>query len=179
MNNRLQEAGLRGLRGDVKSWPQALGVWAAVAVGAVWSFELLMGRGPDDDDDDEHGAGDWAAWAAKKLALFPFAAFPIIRDAAGALDNGRIRGNPTAEAALQLYNGTIGLAVDLFKDEEVTGEEALKRGTRAAGAVTGVPSNQLLRTGEYLMEVSSGEHSPENPAAEAYYLLQGPPKNKK
>lgn len=179
MNNRLQEAGLRGLRGDVKSWPQALGVWAAVAVGAVWSFELLMGRGPDDDDDDEKGIADWSAWAAKKLALFPFAAFPILRDAAGALDNGRIRGNPVAEAAVQLYNGTFGLAADLFSGEEVTGEDALKRGTRAAGTVTGIPSNQLLRTGEYFMEVSGGEHVPDNPAAEAYYLLQGPPKDTK
>ncbi len=177
MNNRLQESGLRGLRGDVRSWPQALGVWMAVATGAVWSFELMMGRGPDSDDDDAD-AGDWAAWAAKKLALFPFAAFPILRDAAGAMDNGRIRGNPVAEAAVQLYDGTIGLATDLFGDEEVTGDDALKRGTRAAGAVTGIPSNQLLRTGEYLMEVSTGEHTPENPAAEAYYFLQGPPKEK-
>lgn len=174
MNNRLQEAGMRGLRGDVKSWPQALGVWFAVAMGAAWSFEIMMGRGPEGDD-EEPDAGDWAWWAAKKLALLPFAAFPLLRDVASFADSGFSRGTPLAEAGKTLYEATFGTAESLFADDEVDVERLVRTQVRAAGVAVGVPSNQLLRTGEYLMAVSTGEHEMGNPAAEAYYLTQGAP----
>lgn len=175
MNNRMQEAGLRGLRGDVKSWPQALGVWFAVAMGAAWSFELIMGRGPEGEDDEDPGVGDWIAWAAKKLALLPFSAFPIIREAASYADSGFSRGNPVAEAMNSLIDTYGVLAESVFGEEEVEPGKVVKQVTRAAGAATGIPSNQLLRTGDYLMSVGTGEHQLGNPAAEAYYLTQGAP----
>ena len=176
MNNRMQEAGLRGLRGDVHSWPQALGVWFAVAMGAAWSFELIMGRGPDADDDGEDpDVVDWVAWAAKKLALLPFAAFPMVRDAASYLDSGFSRSTPLVESMKSVIDTFGGLAESLFGDEEVDAEKVTKQAVRAAGVATGVPSNQLLRTGDYLMSVSTGEHEMGNPAAEAYYLVQGAP----
>ena len=175
MNNRMQEAGLRGLRGDVHSWPQALGVWFAVAMGAAWSFELIMGRGPDGDDGEDPDVVDWVAWAAKKLALLPFAAFPMVRDAASYLDSGFSRSTPLVESMKSVIDTFGGLAESLFGDEEVDAEKVTKQAVRAAGVATGVPSNQLLRTGDYLMSVSTGEHEMGNPAAEAYYLVQGAP----
>src|SRR5690606_13756527 len=67
INNRLQEAGLRGMRGDVKSRTQALGVWLAMAAGGAWMFELMMGRWPEDEDDDgDVDIADWMRWAAKR-----------------------------------------------------------------------------------------------------------------
>jgi len=175
MNNRMQEAGLRGLRGDVKSWPQALGVWFSVAMGAAWSFELMMGRGPEGDDGEDADIGDWIAWAALKLGLLPFAAFPLIRDVAGFADSGFSRGTPLVEAGISLYEATIGTAEELFSEDEVNVEKIIKSQVRASGAAFGVPSNQLLRTGDYLMSVGTGEHELGNPAAEAYYLVQGAP----
>src|SRR5690606_13471132 len=47
INNRLQESGLRGLRGAVHSPTQAIGTWLAMAAGGAWMFELMMGRGAE------------------------------------------------------------------------------------------------------------------------------------
>jgi hypothetical protein len=192
INNRLQESGLRGLRGDVKSRTQALGVWLAMAAGGAWVFELMMGRGADDEDDDgDTDAKDWIQWAATKLALMPFAAIPLVRDVAGYADQGFMRGTPLAEAGKSLVDfgkqawagGIAGIddsfeamGGDFVDESEFDPERAARSTLNAAGAVTGVPSNQLWRTGTYLMEVGTGDHVPENPAADAYYLLQGPPK---
>lgn len=192
INNRLQESGLRGLRGDVKSRTQALGVWLAMAAGGAWIFELMMGRGPDDEDEDgDTDAKDWIQWAATKLALMPFAAIPIVRDVAGYADQGFMRGTPLAEAGKSLVDfgkqawaGSIaGIDASFeamggdFVDEAEFGPARAARGAvNAAGVATGVPSNQLWRTGSYLMEVGTGDHVPDNPAADAYYLLQGRPK---
>ena len=191
INNRLQEAGLRGLRGDVRNWQQALGVWIAMAAGGSWVFELMMGRGADDEDDDgEVGFDDWMQWAATKAALMPFSAFPVIREWASYAEQGWMRGSPLAEAGKSVVDAATSLGgvgktaldgvlesvgIDIFQDEEIDKAKVLESAVRATGTVTGIPSNQLLRSGEYLMAVGAGEHTPENPAAEAYYLVQGPP----
>src|SRR5690625_7845638 len=79
-------------------------------MGAAWSFELMMGRGPEGDDGEDADIGDWIAWAALKLGLLPFAAFPLIRDVAGFADSGFSRGTPLVEAGISLYEATIGTA---------------------------------------------------------------------
>ena len=176
INNRLQESGLRGLKGDVRNWQQALGVWIAMAAGGSWVFELMMGRGADDEDDDgEVGFGDWMQWAATKVALMPFSAFPVIRDAAGYLDQGYARPMPLVDGMKSVIDFGKEAGEQTFGDEELDPGALTTKAVKAAGTVTGIPSNQALRSGQYLMAVGAGEHTPENPAAEAYYLMQGPP----
>ena len=151
----------------------------------------MMGRGADDEDDDgEVGFDDWMQWAATKAALMPFSAFPVIREWASYAEQGWMRGSPLAEAGKSVVDAATSLGgvgktaldgvlesvgIDIFQDEEIDKAKVLESAVRATGTVTGIPSNQLLRSGEYLMAVGAGEHTPENPAAEAYYLVQGPP----
>lgn len=183
INNRLQESGLRGLRGDVKTPLQAVAVWLAMAAGGTWMFEVLMGRAPgDEDDDDDVDIKDWAIWCARKLGLLPFSAYPVLRDAAAKMDSGYARPSPLVDAAnrlTQFGKTAIDSGLALFdSDEEVDDEKLVKDTVGAIGVTTGAPTNQLLRTGGYLIEVGTGRHTPSNPAEEAGYLMQGPPKDK-
>ncbi len=200
MNNRLQESGLRGLYlGRVQSPARALGTWLSAAVLSNAVFELLMGRGPGDDDDDGLDAEDWAAWLARKSALFPFQTFPLLRDVAGAIDakadgkHSMSRPNPITDAGLALFkfgenawdlaaSGADAvlesMGVDMIEDREINQEETVKNAVRAAGPVTGIPSNQMLTTGEYLYDVSTGQYTPDNPAEAAAYLMYRRPKDK-
>lgn len=182
INNRLQEAGLRGqFRGAVSTPTQALGTWIAMAAGGAWLFELMMGRGPDDEDDDgDEDSKDWMTWAARQLAMLPFAGVPGLRDAVSYLDKGYIVGShPLTAAAKRLVDfGKKAFDDDagIFTDEPDLYEIGMS-GAGAASVFVPIPANQLRKSGDYLMEVGTGEHTPENPAADAYYLLQGPPKD--
>ncbi|WP_459018093.1 hypothetical protein [Stenotrophomonas sp. PSU_St142] len=199
MNNRLQESGLRGLYlGRVQSPARALGTWLAAGVLSNAVFEILMMRGPDGGDDDEKGWDDWSAWLARKTLLFPFQTFPLLRDVAGAID-AKIEGkpsmgrpNPIADAGIALFkfgDSAWDLAVsgsdaaleamgfDWIEDRELDPEKIITDGVRAAGPVTGIPSNQMLTTGEYLYDVGTGQYTPDNPAEAAAYLMYRRPKD--
>lgn len=199
MNNRLQESGLRGLYlGRVQSPARALGTWLAAGVLSNAVFEVLMMRGPDGGDDDEKGWDDWSAWLARKTLLFPLQTFPLLRDVAGAID-AKIEGkpsmgrpNPIADAGIALFkfgDSAWDLAVsgsdaaleamgfDWIEDRELDPEKIITDGVRAAGPVTGIPSNQMLTTGEYLYDVGTGQYTPDNPAEAAAYLMYRRPKD--
>ena len=179
INNRLQESGLRRLQGAVHTPTQALGTWIAMAAGGALVFDLIMGRGPDDDDDDGLDAGDWLRWCAKEIGMLPFAAFPILRDIAQQIGNGFSSGNPLVEAGNRLYRfgkRAVESGEALIHGDDVDEEKLAGSALDAAGVATGIPSSQLKKSGTYLMEVGTGQHTPTNPAKEAVYFMQGPPK---
>ncbi len=189
MNNRLQESGLRGLYlGRVQSPARALGTWLSAGVLSNAVFELLMGRGPGDEDDDgDVDAADWAMWLARKTLLFPFQTFPLLRDVAGAIDatlDGKAvmsRPNPFVDSGVALARfGFTALKEGrdwIADDDEHDAEKLIKTGVRAAGPLTGIPSNQMLTTGEYLYDVGTGQYTPDNPAEAAAYLMYRRPKD--
>ncbi len=189
MNNRLQESGLRGLYlGRVQSPARALGTWLSACVLSNSVFEILMGRGPGDEDDDgDVDAADWAMWLARKTLLFPFQTFPLIRDVAGAIDStldGKAimsRPNPFVDSGVALARFGFSAWKEgrdwIADDDEPDAEKLIKTGVRAAGPLTGIPSNQMLTTGEYLYDVGTGQYTPDNPAEAAAYLMYRRPKD--
>ncbi len=199
MNNRLQESGLRGLYlGRVQSPARALGTWLSAGVLSNAVFELLMMRGPDGGEDDEKGWDDWSAWLARKTLLFPFQTIPLLRDVAGGID-AAIEGKPSMGRPNPIVDAGVAMAkfgfsawdaaaagadevlesmgVDLIEDREVDAEKTIKATVRAAGPLTGIPSNQMLTTGEYLYDVGTGQYTPDNPAEAAAYLMYRRPKD--
>ncbi|HAL21583.1 MAG TPA: hypothetical protein DCP40_02445, partial [Stenotrophomonas sp.] len=174
--------------GRVQSPARALGTWLSAGVLSNAVFELLMMRGPDGGDDDEKGWDDWGSWLARKTLLFPFQTFPLLRDVAGGIDaaiEGKPsmgRPNPIVDAGVAMakfghtaWNEGSGWVED---DETPDAEKLIKTGVRAAGPVTGIPSNQMLTTGEYLYDVGTGQYTPDNPAEAAAYLMYRRPKDK-
>lgn len=188
MNNRLQESGLRGLYlGRVQSPARALGTWLSAGVLSNAVFELLMMRGPDAGDDDEKGWDDWSAWLARKTLLFPFQTIPLLRDVAGGID-AAIEGKPSMGRPNPIVDAGVALAKFgqaawkegrdwIADDDEPDAEKLIKTGVRAAGPLTGIPSNQMLTTGEYLYDVGTGQYTPDNPAEAAAYLMYRRPKD--
>lgn len=188
MNNRLQESGLRGLYlGRVQSPARALGTWLSAGVLSNAVFELLMMRGPDGGDDDEKGWDDWSAWLARKTLLFPFQTIPLLRDVAGGID-AAIEGKPSMGRPNPIVDAGVALAKFgqaawkegrdwIADDDEPDAEKLIKAGVRAAGPLTGIPSNQMLTTGEYLYDVGTGQYTPDNPAEAAAYLMYRRPKD--
>lgn len=188
MNNRLQESGLRGLYlGRVQSPARALGTWLSAGVLSNAVFELLMMRGPDGGDDDEKGWDDWSAWLARKTLLFPFQTIPLLRDVAGGID-AAIEGKPSMGRPNPIVDAGVALAKFgqtawkegrdwIADDDEPDAEKLVKTGVRAAGPLTGIPSNQMLTTGEYLYDVGTGQYTPDNPAEAAAYLMYRRPKD--
>ncbi|WP_049446599.1 hypothetical protein [Stenotrophomonas maltophilia] len=188
MNNRLQESGLRGLYlGRVQSPARALGTWLSAGVLSNAVFELLMMRGPDGGDDDEKGWDDWSAWLARKTLLFPFQTIPLLRDVAGGID-AAIEGKPSMGRPNPIVDAGVALAKFgqtawkegrdwIADDDEPDAEKLIKTGVRAAGPLTGIPSNQMLTTGEYLYDVGTGQYTPDNPAEAAAYLMYRRPKD--
>nr|WP_223880364.1 hypothetical protein [Stenotrophomonas sp. Br8] len=188
MNNRLQESGLRGLYlGRVQSPARALGTWLSAGVLSNAVFELLMMRGPDGGDDDEKGWDDWGAWLARKTLLFPFQTIPLLRDVAGGID-AAIEGKPSMGRPNPIVDAGVALAKFgqaawkegrdwVADDDEPDAEKLIKTGVRAAGPLTGIPSNQMLTTGEYLYDVGTGQYTPDNPAEAAAYLMYRRPKD--
>ena len=188
MNNRLQESGLRGLYlGRVQSPARALGTWLSAGVLSNAVFELLMMRGPDGGDDDEKGWDDWSAWLARKTILFPFQTIPLLRDVAGGID-AAIEGKPSMGRPNPIVDAGVALAKFgqtawkegrdwIADDDEPDAEKLIKTGVRAAGPLTGIPSNQMLTTGEYLYDVGTGQYTPDNPAEAAAYLMYRRPKD--
>lgn len=188
MNNRLQESGLRGLYlGRVQSPARALGTWLSAGVLSNAVFELLMMRGPDGGEDDEKGWDDWSAWLARKTLLFPFQTIPLLRDVAGGID-AAIEGKPSMGRPNPIVDAGVALAKFgqaawkegrdwIVDDDEPDAEKLIKTGVRAAGPLTGIPSNQMLTTGEYLYDVGTGQYTPDNPAEAAAYLMYRRPKD--
>jgi len=188
MNNRLQESGLRGLYlGRVQSPARALGTWLSAGVLSNAVFELLMMRGPDGGDDDEKGLDDWSTWLARKTLLFPFQTIPLLRDVAGGID-AAIEGKPSMGRPNPIVDAGVALAKFgqaawkegrdwVADDDEPDAEKLIKTGVRAAGPLTGIPSNQMLTTGEYLYDVGTGQYTPDNPAEAAAYLMYRRPKD--
>ncbi|KPG65838.1 hypothetical protein AN993_21340 [Stenotrophomonas maltophilia] len=188
MNNRLQESGLRGLYlGRVQSPARALGTWLSAGVLSNAVFELLMMRGPDGGDDDEKGWDDWSSWLARKTLLFPFQTIPLLRDVAGGID-AAIEGKPSTGRPNPIVDAGVALAKFgqtawkegrdwIADDDEPDAEKLIKTGVRAAGPLTGIPSNQMLTTGEYLYDVGTGQYTPDNPAEAAAYLMYRRPKD--
>ena len=175
INNRMQDAGLRGrLHGHVETPAEALGTWIAMIAGGSLLFELANGRGPDDEDDDGLGFADWAKWIALKAALLPLQTMPMIRNAANLFDgSASARPDPVTDAMASLvkFGKAAYESVDsYFEGGDVDAEKLTKATARATGVAVGVPSAQALTTGEFLYDVGTGAYTPQSPA-DARYLI--------
>lgn len=128
-------------------WATMFATWLVPAV----LFEIMAGRGPDDDE-------EWWEWATRKIALYPALTMPFIRDAASAAEaaiTGReqaVRSNPITDTLIQIVRSTKRALSDDAEIEDIS--TAL---IRSAGALTGLPANQIIITKDFMHDVANGE----------------------
>jgi hypothetical protein len=164
--NRIRES--LGRRGVIKSWPQAFGTLMAAWFLPSVLWDLMTGRGPDDDDDDLTNEG---LWALRKIFFYPLLTMPFIRDAASIVERkiagqfAEPRMTPLADAAYLVYQAGQTAAEetgDWMDGDEFEAGDVLKSSLRASGPLFGIPSNQIDVTGSYLYDLAAGEEQFEN-----------------
>jgi len=136
----------------VRLFARTMWVWVVPALMA----EILTGNVPDEDAEPE----DWWRFISG-VALYPLASIPIARDAFSAWTRGySYQFSPIA----QLYTATtsaVGSTKDMLQgDEDI--DAFAKKILRAAGLWVGLPTSQLITTGDYLYQLSVGEEEPES-----------------
>lgn len=161
--NRIRES--LGRKGVVQNWPQAFGTLMAAWFLPAVLWDLMTGRGPDDDDDDGI-ADDAALWALRKIFVYPFLTMPYIRDAAS-LAERKIEGKfaeprmtPLADAGYLVFQAgqtAWNEAGDWMDGEDFEANKAIRSGLRASGPLFGIPSNQIDVTGSYLYDLATDE----------------------
>lgn len=166
---------------SMKDLPRAAARFMALVVFPAIIAELMAGRGPDDDEDDV-----W--WAARKVALYPLAAIPVVRDLSGLTEKWMI--SMIGEGKMDYspsYNisPVVGAIKKIISIPSKLGD--LATGDKpwddvawdlfeTSGYVTGLPTAQVRITGEYLENLLSGDTSPENAADVLKGLLFRPEK---
>lgn len=154
---------------SMKDLPKAAARLMALVVFPAIIGELLAGRGPDDDEDEV-----W--WAARKVALYPLAAIPVVRDFSGLTEQWMINliGNGNMEFKPEYRLSPIVSAIDKVSripskiGDVVIGEKDFDEVAwdvfESSGYVLGLPTAQARITGEYLQKLLTGETSPEDAA---------------
>jgi hypothetical protein len=149
--------------------PEQLAESVALVLGLTVVNEYLAGRGPDKDE-------RWAAWALRKLVVFPFAVLPFpLREAGSMLEaklRGRGRGQARTSPALELLTKTWEAGADAW--DIVTGPprrraQALEQAAEVAATWAGLPVAQPRLTGHYLWDVYKGREHPDS----AWQFMRG------
>jgi hypothetical protein len=107
--------------------------------------ELFLERGPEDED-------EWASWAAKKLAAYPFQGLVGVRDVANFIfgDYG-YSFTPVADAAMSIGKTAINVGEVVFGDEDWD-RAATRDALLTLGYWGHLPARQAWLTGEYLYD---------------------------
>ena len=122
-------------------------------VAPVVLGEILADRGPEEDE-------PWWEWTGKKIALWPLATVPFVREVGSALEFGQVRGGPVTTVTTELVRS--GRALYKAAVDEGDIEKAVRSTARASGYVFGLPTVQGEITVGYLWDVIQGEERPED-----------------
>jgi hypothetical protein len=158
-----------------KNLPHLIGSAVMLWFAPVVLEEWIRGRGPDDDDDES-----WAAYLARKGALFPLGTVPFIRDIASAVEWRMMTGMtdfsgaPALEAGEAIVNGiwaAARMASAPFSDDTDITRKDVKDAIMAGGYIGHLPSRQLWQTGDYLFRWWTGDLQPDNAWTGIYEAL--------
>lgn len=140
-----------------------------VAVPALVE-QLYTEGGPD----EENGEG-WISWALKAIAWELPAGLPVVRDIANAVKHG---GDYAFSPIQQAVTTALQTGKDIahatgLADGEVS-SRWLQHAIETAGYITGWPSGQAAGTAQYLWDIGTGVHDPENAMQFLRGLMYGP-----
>ena len=145
-------------------------VWTVVVASTIG--ELASGHLPDKDKDEE-----WLTWWLKNMAIYPFLSVPGVRDIASSVTSSYgYQFTPLAQVAKT--------TTDLLSTARKTaaGEKDLidlaEKAAKAFSYLVGLPTGQLLITGQYLHDLATHKAQPDNIFQFAHDLLYARPKEK-
>lgn len=141
-------------------------------------FPLLKGKSPSLDDDKEK----WTTWVLAKLSTEWAAGIPGLREGAGWLES-KLTGEYHRMSSLpvmQMVTDAVKLPYDSYKfaQGEAEGKTVAKDALNAGGWVFGLPSSQLGVTGQYLVDVLTGNYKPQYPWSPVKDIVYPRPREK-
>lgn len=164
---RLRDVGHQSATQGIGYLPKATARLIALVVLPAVIGEILGNRGPDEDEDEV-----W--WAARKVLIYPLATIPGIREISGHIESGIIKLSGEGQmkyppnfklspivSGIEKVLAIPGKIVDAMEGEKEPSTVAWDV-FEASGYVTGLPTAQTRITGEYLVDLLSGNEEPEN-----------------
>jgi len=164
---RLRDVGHQSATQGIGYLPKATARLITLVVLPAVISELLGNRGPDEDEDEV-----W--WAIRKTLLYPLATVPVIRDFSGYFEAAIIKASGEGEmkyppsyklspvvTAIEKIMRMPGKIVDAMEGEKEPAAVAWDI-FEASGYIAGLPTAQTRITGEYLVDLLSGNEEPEN-----------------
>lgn len=132
-------------------------------------FELISGRGPDDDDDESI-----AEWAAVRALLAPLQMVPMVRDA-GAVIESVLTGEPAryskSNPVADIISRVVTLPKKVSKESATTGDW-VDASMTAIGIGFGLPTGQAGTTLQFAADVLEGRYEPEGIQDLRYLLIK-------
>lgn len=125
--------------GTFSDVPSLLAQQVFMTIGPAVLADLIVGQGPGEDE-------DYASWVAKKVALYPFMALPLVRDAISALDSGfGYTFTPAGRTVQESILDPIKLIAKIAEGE-ATARETVVQAITTTGYVFNLPLGQLATT---------------------------------
>ena len=124
---------------DMTNFPELLARSFFMIVFPAIISELIVGRGPEEDEDP-------AAWAARKVALYPLMTAPILRDVISAKESGYGYDYTPAARAWEVVFGKPIDTVMNTAEGELDARKTTKNIIDVTGYATGLPLGQLSST---------------------------------
>ena len=161
----------RGVVHDQKYQEALFRSWWLLVVPAILG-ELLTGKEPEEDE-------EWAKWAAKKVATYPFASVPFARDMVNTMATGYGYKFTPAQRGAETVLKPVNAAMDIMAGEDVDAQRATLATIEAAGYITGNPffGGQVTKSAGYLWDVLDGDQRPESVLEFARGVTIGPKKD--
>lgn len=125
--------------GEFADLPSLLARQVFMTIGPAVIAELIVGNGPSSDE-------NWAAWTLKKVALYPFLAVPIVRDAVNAIASSfGYTFTPAGRVVEEAVLNPIKLGAKIVQGK-ATAKDVVKQGINSAGYIFNLPLGQVSTT---------------------------------
>lgn len=126
-------------RGDYADFPSLLARQVFMTIGPAVLSQLLVGQGPGDDE-------TWPEWVLKKIALYPFMAVPIVRDAVNAMDSGYGYTFSPAGRTVQELGPDMYSTLKNLVEGDADPRQVVKQVITTTGYALNLPTGQLATT---------------------------------
>lgn len=163
---------MKATRQSVKDPSKMIGSLAFIWFGAAAMQGIMTGKSPDLDA----GTEEWAKWLAKTELMFPLESIVGVRDLTRAAESKfkDLSLTPLADIPVKIGKAAYALADLAAGSKDELSKSDIKNIVTTVGYFTGMPTTQMFKTADYILQWATGEESPSNPMEGVWRSTVGP-----